>query len=476
MNTPHHIVLSPDGGDAAPPRCQTGEDSLGNDLLLANGRWFVRIRWVVIAALVAGGLAGWREVLSLSKAEWLPLLGWSFSMTCVLTVANVLFDRFLRGIGGTAAPSRVEFLIWLQIVTDLTVLTVLIHLAGLTDTFLIFAYLFHIVLACIFFPTRKSLLVLALSLILYLGCLALESCGAIARHVLPGWPTAPTAPLVSLVNPLSAVFAWCVVWYLTSTLSRAVRKRDHALALANDRLVAADREKNLLMLRTAHDLKAPFAGIETNIEMLKRQEWAALSETTRTLVNAIESRSVTLRERIRDILLLGELRRVEGPVTPDERINLEELLATVMEELSGKAEQRRVGMTFHPLPAAVLSNRRQLQTLFANLITNAIAYSHEGGIVRIAMQCDLRGGVTVIVSDQGIGISEDALPRVFDEYYRSDEAARFNPLSTGLGLAIVKQIALNLGLKVGVTSESGKGTTVEVLIPQNRRGKPWLKS
>lgn len=474
MSTLHHLHL-----DAAPrtPAEEPGggAEALGRDLLLANARWFVRIRWAVIGGLAAGGGAGWWAVLEQGRTGWLPLLGWSFSLTCLLTVANLLFDRRLRALGGIRPLPPIEGLIWLQIVTDLSVLTVLMHQAGLTETFMAFAYLFHIVLACIFFPTRKSLLVTALALLLYLGCWLLEQGGLLAHHGLPGLRAPSPAGPADGLAPLSVLFVWCVVWYLASTLSRSVRRRDRELARANERLLAADREKNLLMLRTVHDLKAPFAGIETNIEMLKRQDWGQLPDSARTLITAIENRSATLRERIRDILLLGELRRMEERTVPDEKIELEELLAAVLEEVAGKAEQRRVSIAFHPLQAAVRSNRRQLHTAFANLVTNAIVYSHEGGAVRIDMHA-VPGGVKVGIADQGIGISADALARIFEEYYRTEEAARFNPLSTGLGLAIVRQIASNLRLELNVASESGTGTTVEVLVPQDRRGDPWRRS
>jgi signal transduction histidine kinase len=74
--------------------------------------------------------------------------------------------------------------------------------------------------------------------------------------------------------------------------------------------------------------------------------------------------------------------------------------------------------------------------------------------------------VRVLVADHGIGIREEVLPRIFDEFFRTKEGARFNRMSTGLGLAIVKEIARRYGLRIRVTSELGKGTTFEVAIPK----------
>ena len=73
--------------------------------------------------------------------------------------------------------------------------------------------------------------------------------------------------------------------------------------------------------------------------------------------------------------------------------------------------------------------------------------------------------VTVVIADRGIGISEEALQRVFEEYYRSREAARFNPMSTGLGMAIVKEVAQRYGLRIAIDSNKDQGTTVQVALP-----------
>jgi signal transduction histidine kinase len=76
------------------------------------------------------------------------------------------------------------------------------------------------------------------------------------------------------------------------------------------------------------------------------------------------------------------------------------------------------------------------------------------------------------VQDRGIGIKEEALPHIFEEYYRTKEAARFNRHSTGLGLSIVKEIAQNLDLRIRVESEAGEGTIFRVYLPEEKK---WQK-
>jgi len=471
MTEPNHIELN-FHPDRTPQPGSTTTEGLGGDILLENARWFTRIRWVVVGVLFAFGVVNLSFPSLLEKLSIASAPRWPWILAAVLAGLNLIFVFLLRPARKPFPHPSVVTYTWLQILADLMILTILVHEVGSADTFIAFAYLFHIVLSCIFFAPRNSFLVTLLAAVLFLGCWALETTGLLARQsLLTGAQQQIVSPM-AMINALSVIFIWFVVWYLTSTISKAVRERDRKLAMANEMLIAADREKNLLMLRTTHDLKAPFSGIETKIELLKMQDWDVLPAGARTIINSIEVRASTLRERIKDILLLGELRQSPYQTNQDEPIDLHDLLSSVVSDLSAKADQRKVSVCLSVQTASVISNRKLLNTLFSNLITNAIVYSHENSQVEVTAS-NTPAGINVKVEDHGIGISEKAMPHIFEEYFRSAEAAQFNLLSTGLGLAIVKHIAQNVALKVSVTSEQGKGTTFEVLIPRERRKSPW---
>ncbi len=133
----------------------------------------------------------------------------------------------------------------------------------------------------------------------------------------------------------------------------------------------------------------------------------------------------------------------------------------VIEDLNEKAKDRKITLKVNIPSVLVQGNIEPLGILFSNLVANAIFYSHEGGTVNVSAR-QTGNRVFVSVADQGIGIREDAIPHIFDEYYRTKEASKFNKMSTGLGLSMVKEIARNLGLGVRVSSEQGRGTTFDV--------------
>ena len=228
-------------------------------------------------------------------------------------------------------------------------------------------------------------------------------------------------------------------------------------------LQQADEDKNRQMLRVTHDLKAPFSGIESSIQVLKHVHWDLLPEGAQKIITKIEVRSETLRSRIGEILTLGSLRSGHVSGKSASPTDLRELLVDVVEELRGLATQKQVMVSLEAEAVAVHSDPRQLKILFMNLISNAITYSQEGGIVEIACGYGKQG--VVEIRDHGIGIKQEALPHIFEDFYRSKEAAKFNPKSTGLGLATVRQVADNLGLAIQVESEDGAGTLFRVRIP-----------
>jgi signal transduction histidine kinase len=107
----------------------------------------------------------------------------------------------------------------------------------------------------------------------------------------------------------------------------------------------------------------------------------------------------------------------------------------------------------------------RLQEALYNLLDNAVKYSRERGEIRLsARQHD--GEIELIVSDQGIGIAKEDLPRIFERFYRADKARSPDTVrGTGLGLAIVKHVAQLHGGRVEADSELGKGTTIRVILP-----------
>ena len=122
-------------------------------------------------------------------------------------------------------------------------------------------------------------------------------------------------------------------------------------------------------------------------------------------------------------------------------------------------------MDISPTLSPIRADRTRLQEAVYNLLDNAVKYSREQGEIRLsARQRD--GQLELSVSDEGIGIAGEDLPRIFERFYRADKARSPDRVrGTGLGLAIVKHVAQLHGGRVEAESELGRGTTIRVILP-----------
>lgn len=452
------------------PACGPGHVAHGGTLphtiLIKNVLWFCQLRWIVIGILTGYGcllLAG-DTVRAIGLR---PPGGWPFAVAALLSAGNIGFLIHASGmkkqtdVGRSGAVS-----LWVQILFDLVLLTAVIHFLGSSETFFPFAYLFHIGLACIFFPRAWSFCVTMIASALYSLAVTL-----VATGVLPHSSIYVNDPLYSgaieTVNLISAVLIWVVVWYLMSHLSASVRARDAELARANQRLLEAQEERATHMLQTTHELKAPFAAIHANTQLLLKGHCGLLSDQALDVVLRISARSRRLAREIQDMLQLANLNAPSQKPYPRPRIDLVKLLDRSLEQVKPLAEEKNVSIQFDRTaePLWVTGAEDHLKMMFDNLLANAVMYSFPNGAVRIACTNNGKEGIQVAVEDNGIGIPRDKLPRIFDEYYRTNEAVRHWKESTGLGLAIVKQVAAAHHMRIRVCSEESKGTTVVLNIP-----------
>jgi signal transduction histidine kinase len=458
---------------ASLPRTQRHGGTLSEVLLLENAVWFCHLRWGVAAILVLFGVLSWVPDL-FAGVGLLSRLVWPFVTGALLATANRGFRYHLRAAGPEVSARRVTANLWSQIVVDLAILTAVVHFCGYTDTPIYFAYLFHVVLACVFFSALNSFLVTVLACVLYSLCGLARLKGLLAAAYLLPWSGGPFCggQPVLLVHLILPQAFWLVAWFLTSHLARMVQERDIALAVTNRQLVQAQDERVRHMLHTTHELKAPFAAIHANAQLLVQGYCGPLPAKALDVAGRIAARSQRLAWAIRDMLQLANLSSAGQEQPAAVRLNLLDVLTRSLEQVSPQAERRGIRVQMQGQPAAVflVAPEDHLRMLFDNLLANAVAYSHDGGAVNLRYAVAATGEVLVTIADHGIGISPAKLPHIFDEYYRTEEAVRHCSESTGLGLAIVREVAQSHGIGLRVESQPGLGTTFTVRIPAPAAG------
>lgn len=460
------VELSPAEPQAAGgPLRSEGTFALSEPMQLGYLAWVCRCRWIVIAVLAGYGLAGRAGGL----LPWLGLVepaDWALACAGVLVVLNAGFIAHAWRLRRREDYHQIVPSLWLQIVCDMLVLTAVVHFAGPLTTYVPFAYLFHIVLACIFFAMRSSLLVTLLACLLYTSLLAAEGLGLLEPHSLYQADLVlqiRRRPVVLLGNALSAICVWLVVWYMAMYLSQKVRRRDAELAATNRRLLQAQREKTRHMLRTTHELKSPLSTIHANVQLLLKGYGGELTPHGQDIVRRVAARCRSLSLEVQEMLQLANLRNDQQPPDPA-RLDLADVLGSCVRQLREAACKRSVRIEDDLRPAWIVAPEDHVKMLLTNLLSNAVAYSHPGGTVRVSCGAEASRAWAAI-EDEGIGIAPEHLGRVFDEYYRTPQAVEHNKLSSGLGLAIVREVAQAWNVRVRLASRPGQGTRVQLLFP-----------
>jgi two-component system heavy metal sensor histidine kinase CusS len=213
----------------------------------------------------------------------------------------------------------------------------------------------------------------------------------------------------------------------------------------------------------AHDLRTPVNNIRGEAEVALARA-RSISEYRDVLGSCLEE-AVRLSELISDLLFLA---RAESPLAHLHRepVNVGELLDGVRDYYEASAAENGISLTtsFGVMTVVAELDRKLVQRAIGNLVSNAVAHTPSGGTVVLGVNAE-PASIRIEVSDTGVGIPSEALPKVFDRFYRVDGSRSKVSGGTGLGLAIVQSIVLLHGGKAEIASQPGQGTRVTLRMP-----------
>lgn len=253
----------------------------------------------------------------------------------------------------------------------------------------------------------------------------------------------------------------------TTSQHRAGAERERLLAAerrARAQAEAAVRVRDAFLSIAAHELKNPLASLLGQAQLTRRRaEGEGLSEATRRSLDVIGGQATRLARMIDDLLDLSRLE--QGQLTLVRAILcLSELVRRVSGEIAAAAGPVTVSLSADTAQLWVSGDAGRLEQVISNLVSNAVRYSHPGGTVSVTLT---REGQTarLLVSDQGIGIPAEALPRLFEPFYRAPNAESHHTSGIGIGLAIVHEIVVQHDGTIAVQSELGRGSSFTVALP-----------
>lgn len=220
----------------------------------------------------------------------------------------------------------------------------------------------------------------------------------------------------------------------------------------------------------SHELRTPLTAIKGYTETLEEDAYES-PEDQKHFIKIIKRHTDRLINLVSDLLVLSEVEgrdslSRESSKSDFEEISIDEIVKSSIEALRAKAADKCLDVSINAQEEnlKINANRFLLEQMFINLIDNAVKYTPDGGKVGISLGRK-NSSVSIEISDTGIGIPKEHLPRIFERFYRVDKTRSRNLGGTGLGLSIVKHIVITHGGKIDVQSEQGKGSTFSITLP-----------
>jgi len=229
-----------------------------------------------------------------------------------------------------------------------------------------------------------------------------------------------------------------------------------------DRLEQSFRHVSQFSDDVAHELRTPVNNLRGEIEVALSKSRSG--EQYRGVLESCLEECARIARLIRTLLFLARS-DTAAEALQREKIDVGQELRTVQTYYEAAAAEAGIDLNASAVAGVYGEFDRTLfQQAIGNLVSNAIAHTPAGGLVSLAASAD-PSGLTVSVSDTGCGIASEHLPRVFERFYRVDQARTGSRQNVGLGLAVVKSIATRHGGRVEIESEVGRGTQVRLVLP-----------
>lgn len=288
--------------------------------------------------------------------------------------------------------------------------------------------------------------------------------GYLTFHVVPLLPQEPDRGLLLFIEDRTE--AGTLEQHLVQERNE-LRLARSALAQANEELRRLNRLKSLFLSMAAHDLRTPLTVILGFAQLLNAHLPAELDQEDREYLETISAQAEWLDRLIGNLLALDQIeegRLLLKPVTCD----VAELAEEVREAMRGMTlvKNQELALAAPPSPTFAYADPERAKQILYNLVGNAVKYSPPGTRIEIGVDAaGSEGEVILTVRDEGRGMSEAELGRLFHPYYRTEEAHSSKVKGTGLGLFIVKTLAEAQNGRVAVSSALGQGSTFSVYLP-----------
>ncbi len=309
-------------------------------------------------------------------------------------------------------------------------------------------------------------------ILVLLFSLALVTAGGLAFAYLPGWKAYTAAVAIFLIACFTpyVFFTHRIVFSFATSVGPTIACLVAAAAwqtlVVRRNLIRSEAERGRYqqaMHFVTHEMRTPLSAIQGSSELMSR--FALTEEKRKQVAEVINSESKRLARMIEVFLNVERLSAGEMELK-HENIPVRQLVEICLERTRPLAERKHIGLTLNPISddLRVTGDRELMEYACYNLLTNAVKYSPQRTEVTVSGWKD-NGHILIAVKDQGIGMDQKEIKKVFQKFYRTKSAEQSGEAGTGIGLSIVQQIVEQHGGTIEVSSRPGAGSCFTLVVP-----------
>ncbi|MCD4684350.1 MAG: HAMP domain-containing histidine kinase [Anaerolineae bacterium] len=424
--------------------------------LCHNTQLLIRLRWI----------AGFGILLGAAFAHWVMGIDLKIVRLLAIGVVVLVYNTVLLVIANSEERTLglIQHIAWGQIILDWLAMLALVHFTGgVTSPALPYFFVHAALSGTILVPWQtRSLALLAIAIVA--GLAWLESTGTLSHFTIDDLHVG--TDLYKNDNYILGVlfFFGTTVFTLSELVARnaqRIRQREEHIRQLYD-------ARETFVRVATHELRAPLGASLSLMRNIEQGYAGELSDQQHAILTRVTSRLEGLHTLVDDLLTLARSREAitaHAPLIPD---SVRETLNKIIDRERPHVERKQIVLDcqMDDEPGIVMSGNVGLQIIFGNLINNAVKYTPDGGDVQITYQIDMpHQTAEITIADSGIGIPASDLPRIFNEFFRAQNAKQSQIIGTGIGLATVKTLVERYNGTIDLASKEGKGTTVHVSLP-----------
>ena len=418
--------------------------------------WFVNLRWIAIIGLLC----------AVPIAE--RLLGFNLAfdriylLAALLTVLNIIYFFLCKYLPFKSFYQEI-FFTETQVLGDYIILSFLIHYTGgITNPFY-FLYIVHIIISGILFHSYWPYLnatVAAFLLTLWSG---LEYFGVVNIYSFSGLVMPGRMYLISLMAFYLLIYTAA---YIIKDIISGYRHLKHVIDEKSALLEQTILERDRMFRFTAHELKSPLTTLRSMLAVIDEVYTDSLQPSVREMLGRAVRRTDQLLMMVKEMIEVTQYKHGLAEYH-EQTVDFRDWICQIISQQQAYADEKKINLQVLPLePTFTISmDTTGLEKVLSNLVNNALRYSPTGARVTVKPFVGT-ASFGFEVSDTGIGIAAEDIPKIFEEFFRSANAREMESLGTGLGLCLVKQIVEKLGGQINVASQIGQGTTFTVVLPR----------